>query len=174
MATTYYHTTVSASGDVALAREFEIKRIPIGLSANLSGSINANADLALLNPTYVFATPVLGGQAAVGFLGIYGRTSTSLAATLTGALTTPFGTFPFFRSDSISDSAWGFGDLIPQASLRWNNGVHNWMTYITGDVPVGGRIPVFVITAVDDARELAADDGQKPFEGAAELCRHKC
>jgi len=137
VATTYYHTTVSASGDVALAREFEIKRIPIGLSANLSGSINANADLALLNPTYVFATPVLGGQAAVGFLGIYGRTSTSLAATLTGALTTPFGTFPFFRSDSISDSAWGFGDLIPQASLRWNNGVHNWMTYITGDVPVG-------------------------------------
>jgi outer membrane putative beta-barrel porin/alpha-amylase len=41
------------------------------------------------------------------------------------------------RSDSFSDSVWGFGDLIPQAALRWNNGVHNWMTYITGDVPVG-------------------------------------
>ena len=22
-------------------------------------------------------------------------------------------------------------------SVRWNNGVHNWMTYITGDIPVG-------------------------------------
>ena len=41
------------------------------------------------------------------------------------------------RSDSFSDSVWGFGDLIPQAALRWNNGVHNWMTYITGDIPVG-------------------------------------
>src|SRR5258707_13988771 len=41
------------------------------------------------------------------------------------------------RSDSFSDSVWGFGDLIPQAALRWNNGVHNYMTYITGDIPVG-------------------------------------
>ena len=31
----------------------------------------------------------------------------------------------------------GFGDLIPQFALRWNMGVHNWMTYITGDIPVG-------------------------------------
>ena len=41
------------------------------------------------------------------------------------------------RSDSISDSVWGFGDLVPQLSLRWNAGVHNYMTYITGDIPVG-------------------------------------
>ena len=32
---------------------------------------------------------------------------------------------------------WGFGDLLPLASLRWNNGVHNVMTYMTGDIPVG-------------------------------------
>ncbi|GLR93405.1 hypothetical protein GCM10007858_10290 [Bradyrhizobium liaoningense] len=31
----------------------------------------------------------------------------------------------------------GFGDLIPQFALRWNAGVHNYMTYITGDIPVG-------------------------------------
>jgi hypothetical protein len=31
----------------------------------------------------------------------------------------------------------GFGDLIPQFSLRWNAGVHNFMTYVTGDIPVG-------------------------------------
>ena len=44
---------------------------------------------------------------------------------------------PFLRSDTIFDSATGFGDLFPQATLRWNAGVHNYMTYITGDVPVG-------------------------------------
>jgi hypothetical protein len=73
----------------------------------------------------------------VSLTGIYGRTSTSLAGTLTGALATPFGTVPFMRSDSVSDSLTGFGDLYPQISLRWNNGVHNYMTYVTGDVPVG-------------------------------------
>jgi len=27
--------------------------------------------------------------------------------------------------------------LIPQVSLRWNQGVNNWMIYGTGDIPVG-------------------------------------
>ena len=135
--TIYYHTSVSAGADVALAREFELKRIPVGLSASLSANLSATGDLGLVFPTYTFASPVLGGQATVGFVAAYGRVSTSLAGTLSGALTTPFGTLPFFRSDSIGDSVWGFGDLLPLASLRWNNGVNNWMMYVTGDVPVG-------------------------------------
>src|SRR4029079_9492735 len=35
------------------------------------------------------------------------------------------------------DSVVGFGDLYPSVSLKWNSGVHNWMTYMTGDIPVG-------------------------------------
>jgi hypothetical protein len=27
--------------------------------------------------------------------------------------------------------------LYPQFFVRWNTGVHNYMTYITGDIPVG-------------------------------------
>jgi hypothetical protein len=137
LTTIYYHTTVSAGSDVALAREFSTGRVPLGLTPNLTGTLNATADLAFVNQTYVFATPVLGGQASVGLLGIYGGTSTSLAANLTGGLTTPLGTIPFMRSDNISDSVMGFGDLIPQFGLRWNNGVHNYMTYVIGDIPVG-------------------------------------
>ena len=135
----YYHTTVSAGGNVALAREFQIGRIPANLTANLNASLNATGDLGFVIPTYVFATPVLGGQASVSMIAAYGRVSTSLAGTLTGTLTGPGGgVFPFGpRSDSITSTAWGFGDVIPQASLRWNNGVHNVMTYITGDIPVG-------------------------------------
>jgi hypothetical protein len=37
-------------------------------------------------------------------MGIFGRTNTSVAGALTGALATPFGTAPFMRADSISDS----------------------------------------------------------------------
>src|SRR3954463_9469334 len=137
--TNYYHTSVSAGAEVSRAREITIGKIPVNLNANLSANLDARADLGWALPTYTFATPVFGGQATVGAIGLYGRTSTSLAGTLTGALTVPgFGSIPFGpRSDSISDSVWGFGDLLPLASLRWNNGVHNVMTYMTGDIPVG-------------------------------------
>jgi hypothetical protein len=133
----YYHTTVSAGADVAKAREITIGRIPANLNVNVSASLDARADLALALPTYSFATPVLGAQATVGVMGLYGRTSTSLAATLSGTSTTPFGTLPFSRFDSVSDAVTGFGDVYPLATLRWNNGVHNVMTYVFGDVPVG-------------------------------------
>jgi hypothetical protein len=133
----YYHTSVSADANVARAREITIGKIPATLNVNLSASLQAQANLALALPTYTFATPVLGGQATVGFLGVYGNTSTSLAAALSGTVATPFGSFPFARSDNINDSAWGFGDLYPLATLRWNSGVNNYMTYVFGDVPVG-------------------------------------
>src|SRR5215470_1758319 len=133
----YYHTSVSAGADVARAREFETGRIPVNLTANVNASLQARADLGLLMPTYTFATSVFGGQLTVGAIGIYGRTDTSLAGSVTGALATPLGTLPFSRFDTISDSVDGFGDVLPIATLRWNNGVHNYMTYITGDIPVG-------------------------------------
>jgi hypothetical protein len=65
---------------------------------------------------------------------IYGRSSTSLAGTLTGTLGgMPFGPL----SQTISDSVSGFGDLYPNFTLRWNAGVNNYMAYMMGDVPVG-------------------------------------
>jgi hypothetical protein len=138
LANVYYHTSVSAGGNVALAREIQIGQVPGNLSARLNASVNATGDLGFVIPTYVFATPVLGGQASVSLVTAYGVVSTSLAGQLSGNLTGPGGgSIPFMRSDSFSDTTWGFGDLIPQFSLRWNAGVNNYMTYITGDIPVG-------------------------------------
>ena len=65
----YYHTSVSAGADIARAREFETGRIPVNLTANVSASLQARADLGLVMPTYTFATPVLGGQLTVGAIG---------------------------------------------------------------------------------------------------------
>jgi hypothetical protein len=139
LATIYYHTSVSAAADVARAREFTLGRVPANLTvnANLNLNLNATGDLGFVIPSYVFATPVLGGQASVSLIGAYGVVGTSLAGTLSGVVTTPFGNVPFARSDTINDTTWGFGDLIPQFALRWNAGVHNYMTYVTGDIPVG-------------------------------------
>jgi hypothetical protein len=140
LATIYYHTSVSAGADVARAREFTLGRVPanVTLNANLNLSVNATGDLGFVIPTYVFATPVLGGQASASLVAAYGVVSTTLAGQLSGNLTGPGGgSIPFLRSDTVSDTTWGFGDLVPQFALRWNAGVNNYMTYITGDIPVG-------------------------------------
>ncbi|MGY4496897.1 hypothetical protein ACVWYH_000824 [Bradyrhizobium sp. GM24.11] len=137
MAEVYYHTTVSAFGNTAAAREIQIGRIPANINVNLNLHLNAQADLILLNPTYTFATPVLGGQLAIGMTGLFGRSATSLDGTLT-AFVGPFATT---RMGTLSDSLTSVGDLYPQATLKWNAGVHNFMTYVTGDIPVGAYDP---------------------------------
>ena len=143
-----YQTSVSADAGVAIARERTLGNIPVNLnlSANLTASLSARADLDLLMASYVFKTPVLGGQASVSLLGLYGRMDTSLGAQLSGTLSAtaggaPLGSLSFSRFDSIQDTLWGFGDLLPIFSLRWNAGVNNYMVYLTGDVPVGAYNP---------------------------------
>jgi hypothetical protein len=133
LATVYYHTSVSAGADVAASREIQVGRFNPALNINLNANLHASADLALVIPSYVFATPVLGGQLAVQVASIIGSTSANVNGTLTASLP-PFG---LVRSESISNTVTGFGDLYPLASLKWNAGVHNFMTYVTGDIPVG-------------------------------------
>jgi hypothetical protein len=136
MTTIYYHTSVSAGGDVAFARQVNRGRITTNFTGNLPAHLDADADLALVIPTYVFARKVLGGQLSVGMIGIAGRNDVSVDATLTG-----LGPLGFSISRGRSDEVTGFGDLAPQASLRWNRGFNNYMTYITGDIPVGAYDP---------------------------------
>ena len=100
LATIYYHASVHAGADVGRAREITTGRIPVSANVNIGASLKANADFALLNPTYVFENSFLGGQAAVGLLGLYGGVNTSLAAALSGTLGTPLGTIPFSRTDT--------------------------------------------------------------------------
>ena len=137
MAEVYYHTSVSAFGAAAAAREIQIGRFPATVNVNLNLHLNAQGDLVLLNPTYTFASPVLGGQLAIGVTGLFGRS----AADLNGTLTTGFGPLATTRVGSIGDSVTSVGDLYPQVTLKWNAGVHNFMTYLTGDIPVGAYDP---------------------------------
>ncbi len=118
------------------ARQVNRGGITTNFNGNLAATLNADADLYMVVPTYVFATPVLGGQLAVSMLGLVGQNQASVDATLTG-----LGPLGFSISAGRSDAVAGFGDLLPQVTLRWNRGVNNYMTYITGDVPVGNYDP---------------------------------
>src|SRR5271154_6299865 len=86
VASVYYHTSVSAGADVAAAREIQIGRFNPTLNVNLNANLGANADLGLFIPSYVFATPVFGGQFAVQMATIVGSTSANVNGTLTASL----------------------------------------------------------------------------------------
>ncbi len=128
-----YYTNVSASGTVAEAREITIGKLNPTVNVNANVNLHAQADLAFLIPQYVFATPVFGGQFAVSMLAVAGTNHVNVDGTITAGVRD----FTVTRQDSIGDTANGFGDLYPMATLRWNSGVNNFMIFVDGDIPVG-------------------------------------
>src|SRR6478609_3236495 len=75
---TYYHTSVTGEGDVSRAREITVGKFPINLSGTANLQLDSAANLGIFNAVYAFPTPVLGGQAAVGLMGLFGRVNTSI------------------------------------------------------------------------------------------------
>lgn len=128
-----YYTNVSASGNAAVSKAITIGQFNPALNASINANVSARADIGFFSPSYVFATPFLGGQASASLLMAYGRNDTALNGTISGTV----GPIPFTRTFGLSQTTTGIGDLVPQFSLRWNAGVNNYMAYITGDVPVG-------------------------------------
>ena len=127
------YNAVSAGGNVAAARQITIGNLPVNVKVNLNATLKAQADLVLVDPTYVFATPVLGGQLAVSMAGAYGRAIVGISGTLTESV----GPITVTKQGAIEDGRDGFSDLYPEVSVRWNSGVNNWMIYGMGDIPVG-------------------------------------
>ena len=63
-----YNTNVSASGNAAVAREITIGQFPkLPISVTGSASVHADFTAGFVAPSYVFATPFLGGQRPLPF-----------------------------------------------------------------------------------------------------------
>jgi hypothetical protein len=109
-----------------------------GTSFSRGGGLLLGYDTAeqylFLTPSYTFADPVLNGQLWLGVTFSAGRADTSVW----GVLTTPNANVFSARN---SDSAAGISDLYPMASLKWQIGSHNIMTYIMGSAPIGTYDP---------------------------------
>jgi hypothetical protein len=115
--------------------------LPYGYSGNAGGnasfprgngvasSLDAQLVLGVALISFAPETKVLGGQLNLGVAVVPGVSETSASATAA------FGGIPVPRN--VSQSIAGFGDLYPIASIAWNQGVNNYMTYVTGDIPVG-------------------------------------
>lgn len=115
----YYHTSANSSAGNAF-----------NIGSQVNSGLNTRVDLFIAAPTYVFSSPVAGGQAAVGVAALVGRANFGVNASFTA----PASGVP---SGPESDTLVGAGDLYPTASLKWNRGVHNFMAYTTAGVPVG-------------------------------------
>lgn len=139
LATIYYHTSVKAGADVAFARQVRRGNITTNFTGGLNIGLDADVDLLMAVPGYTFAQPFLGGQATVLMLVPYGRSKASVDATLIGNL--GLGGPGFTLSGARTDTIDGFGDLGPQFNVRWNHGVHNFMSYVATNIPVGRYDP---------------------------------
>jgi hypothetical protein len=137
LGTIYLHSTVSGSGDVAASRTLSFRGRPVPLTVNLDAQLKARSDLGVLAPGYTLETPILGGQLTLSALAIYGRAQGQIDANIVGAL----GPIGFATERSISDARNAFGDIFPQAALKWNNGVHNYMVYGMTSFLVGAYNP---------------------------------
>jgi hypothetical protein len=137
LGTIYIHSSAEAGGDVAASRTIRLGNRTTNLTVNLDATLKADVDIIAVAPSYTFATPVLGGQLAVSLMAIAGRQFAQIDATITGAL----GPIGFATARSISDTLVSYGDLFPQATLKWNHGVHNTMVYGMMLLPIGDYDP---------------------------------
>jgi hypothetical protein len=137
----YYHPSVSAGKDVARAQRIRIGRYSELLLSAVDENTDTTKNQGMVTPTYTFATPVLGGQANVSMTAVYSNNTTTLYELFSNVVQGgPVASFSALN-ETTSDTVTAFGDLSPQVSLRWNAGVHNVMTYATGNIPVGQYNP---------------------------------
>src|SRR5262245_25512673 len=138
-ASIFYHTSIKAGADVAFARQVPLGRITANFNAGLNIALSGDGTLYLAAPSYTFHERFLGGQATIALAVPYGHAKGSVDATLTGNL--GLGGPGFTLGASRTDEITGFGDAAPMFNVRWNNGVHNYMTYITGNLTIGRYDP---------------------------------
>ena len=102
---------------------------PLQLGNTLDFGVKGEFFGQFLAPSYAPDTTFLGGRPNFSLAFMPAWSSASVSGQL--------GPFGAAKSESVT----GFSDLYPTAQLFWNSGVHNWMTYVTGDIPVGSYDP---------------------------------
>jgi len=119
----YYHASADSSRGIAFQR-----------GGGIQAGMQSPSDFFMFTPTYAFETKIFAAQVAFGTTILYGKNATSVSATFSG----PGGNT---LSGSRSDEIFGFGDLYPTFSLKWNKDVNNFMAYATTGIPIGAYQP---------------------------------
>ncbi|AWW48075.1 phenol degradation protein [Polynucleobacter paneuropaeus] len=94
---------------------------------SVNAGLSARESIFLFQLGYSAEEKILGGQPYVG-VGWGPGSNTTTAFASVSSLNTEFN-----KANSVTGST----DIYPLASLAWNQGNNNFMTYVTGDIPVG-------------------------------------
>jgi hypothetical protein len=142
----YYH--VSAKDDAN-------KGVPRG--GRTTFGLDATADLLFAFPSYTFAEPLLGAQAAIAVGAAVARSEASVDVTLTGPRGRTF-------SGGTDDTLKGASDVYVMGTMKWNHGVHNFMAYSMGNIPVGAYDPNRLVNLGLGHASLDAGGGYTYFD----------
>lgn len=110
--TAYYHATANTDPSLNVSR-----------GSNVISGLYTSSNFLMVTPTYAMATPGIGGQLELSLTFQMGNYTAADAGTTT------------------ADSMTAMGDLSPAAAQKWVSGVHNFMVYAAGNVPVGSYDP---------------------------------
>jgi len=113
-----YWYSANASGEQAL-----------GFGNNLKLDVDASYFGQFIVPSYTPETTLWGGRPSFSIALIPARNRVAANVSV-GGIVTP-----------ASDGDTGISDLYPTAQMFWNHGVHNWMVYVTGNIPIGDYDP---------------------------------
>ncbi|OWF65561.1 hypothetical protein B6A14_07155 [Polynucleobacter hirudinilacicola] len=94
---------------------------------SINAGLSARESIFLFQLGYSAEEKILGGQPYVGIGWGPGSNTTTAFASVSSVNT------EFNKANSVTGST----DIYPLASLAWNKGNNNFMTYVTGDIPVG-------------------------------------
>ena len=110
----------SAYSTAAVDRRFSIGN-------TIVGGLKSQGPTFTLAPTYTLPNPVLGASLSLclSFGGGYNFVNVKATSSASGA------------SVRQSQGLWGYSDLQPLITLTWTKGNHYFMTYLTGNIPVG-------------------------------------
>jgi hypothetical protein len=137
LGTIYYHADSTGGGDVAASRTLRFPNRTVNLTVGLDANMRAGIDVGVVAPSYVFATPVFGGQFAINVMLFYGNVRGQVDANIIGAL----GPIGFATQRSIFDDRTVWGDVFFQPTWRINRGVDNFMVYGFTNLPIGAYDP---------------------------------
>ena len=118
--TTYYSAGASAGRGVNFTS-----------GGRIEAGLTTSSNYIMVTPSYAFETPVLGGQFGFGTTVLWGNYSSTVSATLVGAL----GRQPVRIEQQFHDGARAMS--FPPRRSNGPAGVHNFMTYVTANVPLG-------------------------------------
>lgn len=137
----HYYSNTHQPGAATLTQDPVIGVLPPNVTAAPFAKQYNQSYQDYITPAYTFQDPVLGGQLALNVTAQVGLSHATLNGAWFGVAATPSGNAPFAQFGARDETLSGLGDIVPEATLKWAFGVHNFLAYAGFNMPTGQFSP---------------------------------